>query len=127
MAEKRFKLGGGETSETKETKARSMIELDSEDINYGGWTKGRLKSHSEYSFSAKVFQQPSRFGIDGGPISKLEVRKDGERVANFDRGWGVEPQIRSDQKALKQIRQGLGDDGKDRSITSPDRQENRGR
>lgn len=31
------------------------------------------------------------FGIDGGKISKLSLKQDGAWVANYDRGWDMEP------------------------------------
>ncbi|MBO9399128.1 hypothetical protein J7400_20830 [Shimia sp. R9_2] len=128
MTDKRFKLGTSDTAKLRAQQSTSeTITLENNDINYGGWTKGRLKSQPEYSFSAKVFQQPSRFGIDGGLISKLEVRKNGERIASFDRGWDIEPQNHCDQEALKEIRQGLGEEKRDRASISQDLRESRGR
>lgn len=52
-----------------------------------------------YSISAKVYDEPSSYGIDGGRISKLEIvdnlypRRffgwEGVRL-NYDRGWDIE-------------------------------------
>jgi len=39
----------------------------------------------------KHFKEGSIFGIDGGRISKLEIRKGSKILANYDRGWDVEP------------------------------------
>ena len=44
-----------------------------------------------YDYDVKVYDQPSKHGIDGGRISKLTIRKDGDLVANYDRGWDIEP------------------------------------
>lgn len=38
------------------------------------------------SFVAQVFDKPSRFGINGGKISRLSVDKN--KVCEYDRGWG---------------------------------------
>lgn len=39
----------------------------------------------------KAFDEPSHWGINGGRISKLMIKIDGEVVANYDRGWDIEP------------------------------------
>ena len=52
-------------------------------------TSGTLNG---YKYSIKHFDERSMYGINGGPISKLEIRKDGKVLANYDRGWDVEPQ-----------------------------------
>ena len=40
----------------------------------------------------KAFEEPSEdYGINGGKISKLSIKIDGERKANYDRGWDIEP------------------------------------
>lgn len=52
------------------------------------WERGEYKG---FSYCAKVYDEPSQFGIDGGRVSKLEVRKDGKTILNYDRGWDVKP------------------------------------
>lgn len=42
-------------------------------------------------FDAKVYDEPSDYGIDCGRISKLQIRIDNEVVCNYDRGWDIEP------------------------------------
>ncbi len=40
----------------------------------------------------KAFEEPSKqYGICGGKISKLMIKIDGVIVANYDRGWDIEP------------------------------------
>ena len=41
----------------------------------------------------KVYEEGSRFGINGGKISKLTIRKVGETrdLCSYDRGWDIEP------------------------------------
>jgi hypothetical protein len=41
-----------------------------------------------YSYWAKVYEEPSEFGIEGGKISKLTIRESGNSkdLYNFDRG-----------------------------------------
>jgi|GEM_PF-3939515 len=107
---KRFSLANDTgTKAPSDSQAKSEIAIDGGVINYGGWTTGTLKSNPDYSFHAKVFAQPSKFGIDEGKISKLDLRKDGQKVASFDRGWSEKPKTVQDQDALNRIRQWLGD------------------
>jgi hypothetical protein len=46
-----------------------------------------------YKYWVKHFEEGSEFGIDGGKISKLTIRKVGESrdLCNYDRGWDIEP------------------------------------
>lgn len=48
----------------------------------------------------KAFDEPSSFGINGGKISKLSLRMNGEWVANYDRGWDIEPTCEEAEIAL---------------------------
>ncbi len=41
---------------------------------------------------AKVYDEGSEFGIDGGRISKLRITINGETVVSYDRGWEIEPE-----------------------------------
>ena len=52
------------------------------------WKKGFLCG---YYFEAKVYEMPSEYGVEGGRISKLYIRKDGKVACNYDRGWDIEP------------------------------------
>lgn len=50
-----------------------------------------------------MFETGSELGIDGGRVSKLEI-KDGPRVvASYDRGWDVEPDGAVDRLVLKAV------------------------
>lgn len=37
----------------------------------------------------KAYARKSEWGINGGKISKLAIRIDGEWTANYDRGWDI--------------------------------------
>ena len=74
-----------------------------------GWTAGRIETlsgvdHYEsyiYEFEAKVYDLPSKNGIDGGRISKLfvkDMRTDAE-IVGYDREWYLEPK-RSQEYAI---------------------------
>ena len=52
------------------------------------WTRGSIL---EYTFCIKHYERGSQYGIDGGRISKLEIRKGNKILANYDRGWDIEP------------------------------------
>ena len=59
----------------------------------GAWYVGRVDGHH---FEALVFAEPSRYGIDGGQVSKLYLwskpkKKGGEEIAVYERGWELEP------------------------------------
>ena len=67
---------------------------------HSNWVKGvvTIDDGSEFDFSAKVYDEPSCFGIEtdrfpnGGNISKLGVYSanglyDDPQVLNYDRGW----------------------------------------
>ena len=41
----------------------------------------------DYSGVAKVFDEPSQYGINGGRVSKLWLEHKGQPILNYDRGW----------------------------------------
>ena len=41
--------------------------------------------------SLKCYEKGSVFGIDEGRISKLMLKRKGKIIANYDRGWDIEP------------------------------------
>ena len=47
------------------------------------WYEGDIRG---YKIQAKIFDEPSQFGIDNGRISKLWISGNGEEL-NYDRGW----------------------------------------
>jgi len=49
---------------------------------------------------AKVYDEPSEYGIEKGRISKATLRQDGKIVYNFDRGSDVPPQTEEAEMAL---------------------------
>lgn len=73
------------------------------------WISGKIDGMPGYTFKAKLYDQPSKFGIDGGKISRLQVRKDGEQTLSYDRGWDQRPTTSEGREALRRIRTGLGD------------------
>lgn len=68
------------------------------------WEQGTLNVENQaISYSAKIFEEPSRYGINQGKISKLTLRNDNKIIANYDRGWDIAPTNRLARKALKMI------------------------
>ena len=49
---------------------------------------------------AKGYEKKSKYGIDGGKISKVTLKINGEVVYNYDRGRDVPPQNEAAEKAL---------------------------
>lgn len=56
------------------------------------WSKGSIKVHNSIiHYWVKHFEEGSVFGIEEGRISKLMLKRDNKIIANYDRGWDVEP------------------------------------
>lgn len=67
------------------------------------WHEGTIKVwNSIFHYWYKQYETGSQFGIDGGRISKLTLKRDGKVVANYDRGWDVEP-VDEDTKGALEI------------------------
>ena len=61
--------------------------------NGGNWKKiVPEKERGELNADILQFDEPSQWGIDGGRISKLCItNKQGDWLANYDRGWDIKP------------------------------------
>ena len=56
------------------------------------WSKGSIEIEgTEVQYWVKHFEEGSEWGIDGGRISKLECRADGETLLHYERGWDKKP------------------------------------
>lgn len=65
------------------------------------WREGSILIKEEvYHYWVKQYAEPSQYGIDGGRISKLEIRHEGEVMCSYDRGWDIEPEDENTQIAL---------------------------
>ena len=54
------------------------------------WHEGSLRVHgSIFHYWFKQYDEGSEFGIDGGRISKLMLKRDGEIAYNYDRGLDI--------------------------------------
>lgn len=62
-----------------------------------GWHEGTIGipqkdgSSKIAHYWVKAFEEGNEWGINGGKISKLSIKIDGEWVANYDRGWDAKP------------------------------------
>ena len=65
------------------------------------WKRGKIKEYgSTFEYCMKVYDTGSHWGINSGKISKLEIRRDGRIVCNYDRGWDVKPADPETQQVL---------------------------
>ena len=58
------------------------------------------KEYIAVHYTLKVYDESSKFGINHGKISKLELKQDGKIVANYDRGWDIYPTTKEAEMAL---------------------------
>ena len=64
------------------------------------WSKGNVEiDGTKIEYWVKQFEEGSEFGIDGGKISKLECRIDGEMILHYERGWDKKPATKLAKKA----------------------------
>ena len=65
------------------------------------WKEGTIRIGGKgYRYWVKHFDEGSQFGIDGGRISKLMIKRSGEIVCNYDRGWDIKPMDEDTEFAL---------------------------
>ena len=72
----------------------------------GAWTIARAKVENRFfEINVKHFEEPSRFGIKNGRVSKLWIREEGKTEADvsYDRGWDVRPKTKSAKAVLNEI------------------------
>lgn len=67
--------------------------LQSHDDGFGGWAFGSVwVGNREFGYQVKHFEEGSKFGINGGRISKLFLvrrypNRNDKSVCGYDRGW----------------------------------------
>ena len=72
------------------------------------WKKGQIAITTEgseqvYTWEVKVYNEGFKYGINGGRVSKLEVRRDGVVVCNYDRGWDIKPESYAVEQVVNYI------------------------
>ena len=65
-----------------------------------GISQGKNAPTVHVHYWMKRYKEPSKFGIDGGRISKLTLKIGDEIVANYDRGWDIRPRNEIAEKVL---------------------------
>ena len=69
----------------------------------GGWIDGTIDN---FRFQAKVYDTGSKFGIENGRVSKLEVWQPeapfNDRLI-YDRGWSKKPESEQDKEILRTL------------------------
>ena len=66
------------------------------------WSEGSIKiENSIFHYWVKHYEEPSEdYGINGGRISKLTLKRDGKIVYNYDRELDIEPADEQTETAL---------------------------
>lgn len=71
------------------------------------WSEGIIRiagnPETKCEYWVKHFDLPSEWGIDGGRISKLEIRANGKTTCLYDRGWGTKLEDDATQQAYEQL------------------------
>ncbi len=79
------------------------------DAGPGNWVHGTINGFDGYSFSAMVFENGSKHGIEGSRVSKLQLKKGSAELAFFDRGWDISPATPEQEQIVKAIVAGFPD------------------
>ena len=71
------------------------------------WKEGSIKANDEiFHYWMKQYEEGSRYGINGGRISKFMLKRNGEIVCNYDREWDIEPVDENTELAVQIILHG---------------------
>ena len=96
----------------------NKVTITEGDPEHDLWLAGYVNDYPSYEFRAQVFDIGSQYGIDGGRVSKLQVKHDEEEVLNYQKGWSVGDRPRTktpeQRNVLKLILEGFPD--QDRSV-----------
>lgn len=65
------------------------------------WKEGSIRVYGDiFHYWMKQYSKGSQYGINGGRISKLMLKRNGEVVYNYDRGEDVAPADETTELAL---------------------------
>ena len=65
------------------------------------WKEGTVRVNGEiFHYWMKQYEEGSEFGINGGRISKLTIKRSGREVYNYDRGEDIVPIDNNTETAL---------------------------
>ncbi len=66
------------------------------------WKEGSTRVYGDiFHYWMKQYSKGSQYGINGGRISKLMLKRNGEVVYNYDRGEDVAPADETTELALE--------------------------
>ena len=66
------------------------------------WSKSYITiGKTRYYYCVKHYEEGSQFGINGGRISKMNIRRDNKTVYNYERGLDVPPADKEIEMAVK--------------------------
>ena len=69
-----------------------FTKFDNKDIWKDSWVNGTVEDVKTFEFSAKLYDEASKFGIDNGRVSKFDMyNEEWKNVAHYDRGWDKKP------------------------------------
>lgn len=84
-------------------KIKSIKNLKNPFEGFGQWKEAIIEyKKKDYKVTYKQFEEGSEFGINEGRISKLTINLGREKLANYDRGWDIEP-VDKDTKAVLEV------------------------
>lgn len=73
--------------------AAITVEITADTRQTDAWVQGIVTYQNRtYEFCAKVFDEGSEYGINGGRVSKLGVKDRLMPIINYDRGWDLKPE-----------------------------------
>lgn len=73
-------------------------------ITHKNSMNGAIKGeHNDYTFSAKVYEESSKHGINSGRVSKFDLIQDGQIIAYYDRDWGSAPESEVENQTVQEI------------------------
>lgn len=65
------------------------------------WKEGTVSVNGEiFHYWLKQYEEGSEYGINGGRISKLTIKRSGREVYNYDRGEDIAPIDKNTETAL---------------------------
>lgn len=73
------------------------------------WSEGTISIPDAYikdknticHYWIKQYEEPSeKYGTNGGKISKLMIKINGQTVCNYDRGWDIKPKSKEAEMTL---------------------------
>lgn len=83
---------------------KSIEILENPFEGFGNWKRAIIEyKNKDYKVTYKQFDNGSEFGINGGRISKLNIRVDGKETCNYDRAWDLEAKDEGTKVVLSEV------------------------